>query len=134
MKAIDICKPGKMYREFGDVFSKHVEPLGFSVVRNYQGHGVGKKFHQKPGVPHYANNKTLCFMRPDHMFTIEPMVNQGVWNDVTWYDKWTITTVDELRSAQFEDQLLITEDGCEILSARTKSSPLLEHISLKPKA
>ena len=99
MKAIESCKPGKMYREVGNVIAKHVEPLGFSVVRTYRGHGVGRKFHQEPGVPHYANNKTVGFMRPGHVFTIEPMINAGVWNDVTWNDKWTSTTTDGQRSA-----------------------------------
>ena len=75
MKAIAICKPGKMYREIGDVISNHVEPMGFSVVRKYSGHGVGRKFHCKPTVPHYSRNKTVGFMRVGHVFTIEPMIN-----------------------------------------------------------
>ena len=128
MKTIkDVCKPGGMYRECGNVIAKHVEALGYSVVRSYVGHGVGRRFHQPPSVPHYAKNKAVGFMKVGHVFTIEPMVNMGVWKDKTWNDRWTSCTADGRRSAQFEHTLLITEDGCEILTARTKSSPPLEY-------
>ena len=99
MKSIEYCKPGAMYRECGNIISQHVEPLGFSVVRSYQGHGTGASFHQAPKVPHYANNKAVGFMKPGHIFTIEPMINAGIWKDVTWNDKWTSTTTDGQRSA-----------------------------------
>jgi len=68
-------------------------------------------------------------MKAGHIFTIEPMINEGVWKDITWNDKWTATTADGKRSAQFEHTLLITETGCEILTARTKHSPPLEHMT-----
>ena len=127
MKAIEICKPGTMYRQLGNVISEHTENLGFSVVRTYVGHGIGRLFHcSAPNVPHYKNNKANGFMKPGHIFTIEPMINQGKWKDVFWDDNWTATTSDGLRSAQFEHQILITEDGHEILTARTEDSPTLE--------
>ena len=116
----------------GDIISGHVEALGYSVVKSYQGHGVGRCFHQAPQIPHYGKNKAVGFMKPGHIFTIEPMVNMGVWKDVTWTDKWTSSTVDGQRSAQFEHTILITETGCEVLTARTKDSPPLEHIVQKP--
>jgi len=72
-------------------------------------------------------------MKAGHIFTIEPMINMGTWKDVTWNDKWTSSTEDGQRSAQFEHTLLITEDGCEILTAQTKDSLPLEHIVQKPK-
>jgi len=75
MKAIAQCKPGNMYRDLGNMISNHVEPLGYSVVRAYQGHGVGRNFHQAPSVPHYKNNKAVGFIKPGHVFTIEPMIN-----------------------------------------------------------
>ena len=65
-------------------------------------------------------------MKPGHIFTIEPMVNEGNYKDFTWNDKWTSSTVDGQRSAQFEHTLLITEDGCEVLTARLETSPPLE--------
>ena len=126
MKAIATCKPGTMYRDLGGIISEHVENLGFSVVKTYCGHGIGSLFHCSPSVPHYAKNKAVGFMKVGHIFTIEPMINAGVWKDVTWKDKWTAATTDGQRSAQFEHQLLITEDGCESLTARTKDSPALE--------
>ncbi len=72
-------------------------------------------------------------MKPGHIFTIEPMINQGIWKDITWNDKWTSTTADGQRSAQFEHTLLITEDGCEVLTARLPTSPPLEFLEQKPK-
>ena len=72
-------------------------------------------------------------MKPGHVFTIEPMINQGVWKDQTWNDGWTSTTVDGQRSAQFEHTLLITEDGVDILTARNEASPPLEFEVLKGK-
>lgn len=126
MKAIEICKPGTMYRNVGKVISEHCEELGFSVVRTYCGHGIGRMFHCNPNVPHYKGNKANGFMKEGHIFTIEPMINAGKWKDTLWNDNWTAPTVDGLRSAQFEHTLLITKDGCEILSARTEDSPILE--------
>ena len=73
-------------------------------------------------------------MKPGHVFTIEPMVNMGTWKDVTWNDKWTSVTVDGQRSAQFEHTILITEDGCEVLTARLPTSPALEFMEQKPAA
>jgi methionyl aminopeptidase len=99
MKSIEFCKPGKMYREVGNIISNYAEPLGFGVVRDYYGHGVGRVFHQAPQVPHYKKNKAVGFMKPGHIFTIEPMINQGEWMEKTWNDKWTSTTVDGLKSA-----------------------------------
>ena len=65
-------------------------------------------------------------MKPGHIFTIEPMINQGDWRDITWKDNWTSTTSDGQKSAQFEHTILITEDGHEVLTARLDNSPPLE--------
>eukprot|EP00331_Platyophrya_macrostoma_P017313 CAMPEP_0176464300 /NCGR_PEP_ID=MMETSP0127-20121128/36440_1 /TAXON_ID=938130 /ORGANISM="Platyophrya macrostoma, Strain WH" /LENGTH=389 /DNA_ID=CAMNT_0017856701 /DNA_START=40 /DNA_END=1205 /DNA_ORIENTATION=- len=121
-KALEICKPGTMYREVGNVIGKFIESKGLSVVRSYTGHGVGAFFHLAPNVPHYKNNKTPGFMKEGHIFTIEPMINQGTWNDVTWPDEWTAATEDGKRSAQFEHTILITKDGCEVLTKRLPES------------
>ena len=94
MKAIESCKPGAMYRELGNIISDHVEPLGFSVVTTYCGHGIGTTFHCNPLVPHYKQNKAGGFMKPGHIFTIEPMINMGSYKDFTWKDKWTSSTID----------------------------------------
>lgn len=117
-KAIEIVKPGTLYREVGNVIEKHVKPHGFQVVRSYCGHGIGKIFHTTPSVPHYAKNKAVGVMKAGHVFTIEPMINEGTWQDYLWPDDWTSTTKDGKRSAQFEHTILVTETGCEVLTAK----------------
>jgi methionyl aminopeptidase len=125
-KAIEICKPGTLYKEVGNVISKYIEAEGLSVVKTYCGHGVGKLFHCNPNIPHYKNNKAVGSMKAGHIFTIEPMINKGNWKDVTWLDNWTAVTADGLRSAQFEHTILITDTGCEVLTERLDNSPILE--------
>jgi methionyl aminopeptidase len=126
MNAIDMCKPEEMYKNAGNVISRHAEASGFSVVRSYCGHGVGRLFHCAPTIPHYAKNKANGIMRPGHIFTIEPMINQGTWRDQLWRDEWTSVTCDGQRSAQFEHTILITETGHDVLTARLPESPPLE--------
>lgn len=121
-EAIKMCKPGVLYRNLGKVISKVANAEGFSVVRSFCGHGVGKLLHTVPNIPHYANNKAVGVMKPGHTFTIEPMINEGTWHDVSWPDDWTISTRDGKRSAQFEHTILITETGCEVLTKRAFGS------------
>ena len=128
MKAIDICKPGVKISEIGNVIGEYIEQEGFSVVRNYIGHGIGKLFHTFPNVLHYKNNKAFGVMQAGNIFTIEPMVNEGTYKNVKWLDDWTVATEDGKRSAQFEHTLLITEDGVEVLTARNENSPPLEFL------
>ncbi|KAG0163013.1 Methionine aminopeptidase 1 [Apophysomyces sp. BC1034] len=115
-KAIAIVKPGVRYRDFGKVIEEHAKKNGFSVVRAFCGHGINQLFHCAPNVPHYANNKAVGIVRPGHIFTIEPMICEGKWQDHLWPDGWTATTTDGKRSAQFEHTLLVTETGVEILT------------------
>uniref|UniRef100_A0AAY4ARE1 Methionine aminopeptidase n=1 Tax=Denticeps clupeoides TaxID=299321 RepID=A0AAY4ARE1_9TELE len=122
MQAIDSVKPGIRYRELGNIIQKHAQASGFSVVRSYCGHGIHKLFHTAPNVPHYAKNKAVGVMKPGHVFTIEPMICEGGWQDETWPDGWTAVTRDGKRSAQFEHTLLVTETGCEILTFRLEDS------------
>merc|ERR1712137_252950 len=117
-KAIAACRPGTLYRDIGGIVSSHAQANGLSVVKTYCGHGIGRLFHTNPTVPHYAKNKAVGMMKPGHIFTIEPMINMGTWRDQLWPDDWTAVTRDGKRSAQFEETLLITEDGVEILTAR----------------
>ncbi|XP_077289678.1 methionine aminopeptidase 1 isoform X2 [Arctopsyche grandis] len=118
MKAIDIVKPGEKYREIGNVIQKHAQANGLSIVRTYCGHGIHRLFHTAPSVPHYAKNKAIGVMKPGHCFTIEPMINEGGWRDSQWPDNWTAVTCDGSWSAQFEQTLLVTETGCDILTKR----------------
>lgn len=123
--AILHVKPGVMCRDFGDIISKVTNKDGFQVVRSYCGHGIGAQFHSSPNIPHYAKNKAVGVLKPGMVFTIEPMVNEGCWQDDTWPDQWTSVTKDGKRSAQFEHTLLVTETGVEVMTARLPSSPPL---------
>ncbi|KIY50876.1 methionine aminopeptidase [Fistulina hepatica ATCC 64428] len=116
--AIAMCKPGVLFRDLGKVIEPVARTNGCSVVRTYTGHGINNLFHTTPNIPHYAKNKAVGTMKPGMLFTIEPMINLSPnWGDVHWPDNWTATTVDGKRSAQFEETLLITETGVEILTA-----------------
>ena len=126
MKAIEICKPGVKISEIGNVIGEYIEEEGFSVVKNYIGHGIGKLFHTLPNVLHYKNNNAFGVMKPGNIFTIEPMINEGTHKNIKWDDNWTVVTEDGKRSAQFEHTLLITDDGVEVLTARNENSPPLE--------
>jgi methionyl aminopeptidase len=115
---IHVVRPGTLYRDLGNTISKIAEADGFSVVRTYCGHGINSLFHAPPNVPHYARNKAVGTMKEGHVFTIEPMISEGVWQDEQWPDGWTAVTRDGKRSAQFEETLLVTADGVEVLTAK----------------
>jgi methionyl aminopeptidase len=118
-KSIKSLKPGKY---LNDCVGKIIEPLaesrGFSVVRELGGHGVGVKFHEDPFVYHYDLNKKDVLLKPGMIFTIEPMINASDDSRITIdrKDGWTIRTYDGSLSAQFEDTILITNTGYEVLT------------------
>lgn len=116
--ALELVKPGTLYRDLGTVIERTARANKCSVVRTYCGHGIGSHFHTIPNIPHYAKNKAKGTMKVGHVFTIEPMINLGVPGDKTWDDNWTAVTRDGQRSAQFEHMILVTETGYEILTAR----------------
>ena len=116
--ALALVKPGTLYRELGTAIHKVATAQQCSVVRTYCGHGIGSLFHTIPNVPHYHKNKAKGTMKVGHVFTVEPMINLGKSGDTTWGDNWTAVTTDGKRSAQFEHTVLVTENGCEILTAR----------------
>jgi len=119
--AIKMVKPGVKYRDVGNVIQKHAQANGFSVVRSYCGHGINRLFHTAPSIPHYAKNKAVGVMKPGHSFTIEPMISEGTWRDEQWPDDWTAVTQDGKLSAQFEETLLVTENGVEVLTKRANT-------------
>lgn len=129
-RALELVRPGTAYKELGGVIEKHAKPLGFSVVRTYCGHGIGRLFHCLPNIPHYTKNKAVGVMKPGHIFTIEPMINEGRWEDVSWPDQWTAATIDGKRSAQFEHTILVTADGYELLTAPLADSPSAPRIGV----
>ena len=118
-----LVRPGVKYRDIGKVIQKHATANGFSVVRTFCGHGINSSFHTNPTVPHYAGNRALGVMKAGHTFTIEPMINVGVHDTVMWPDDWTAVTKDGKPSAQFEQTLLITDNGCDILTQRQSGRP-----------
>ncbi|KAL9112507.1 MAG: hypothetical protein Q9187_007765, partial [Circinaria calcarea] len=122
-QAIQIVKPGMLFRDPGTVIEKHAKSRGCSVVKTYCGHGINQLFHTTPNVPHYAKNKAVGIAKPGMCFTIEPMITLGTYRDKTWPDDWTSVTQDGSRTAQFEHTLLVTEDGVEVLTARLEDSP-----------
>jgi len=116
--AIHICKPGALIRDIGKTIEPIARANGCAVVKTFTGHGVNDLFHGPPNIPHYAKNKAVGTMKPGMVFTIEPMLNLGTsWEEIHWPDNWTATTIDGRRSAQFEETLLITETGVEVLTA-----------------
>ncbi|KAJ3338310.1 Methionine aminopeptidase 1 [Gonapodya sp. JEL0774] len=117
-KAIELVKPNTPYRSLGRVIERHATSRGFGVIRTYCGHGIHRYFHCAPSVPHYEKNKAVGTMQEGHIFTIEPMISEGRWEDKLWPDRWTAATVDGKRSAQFEHTLLVTKTGCDVLTAK----------------
>lgn len=116
IKGIDAVKPGVFFNAIGRVIERHATENGFSVVREFTGHGIGEYFHMAPYVAHFfeAGNKKV--IEEGMTFTIEPMINAGGAECRFWSDKWTAVTTDLSRSAQFEHTILVTADGAEILT------------------
>jgi methionyl aminopeptidase len=120
-KGIEQVKPGAYLSNIGFKIQKFVEKKGYSVVRDYTGHGVGLEFHEPPTVLHYGRPNRGIKLLPGMVFTIEPMVNMGDWRtELDESDGWTVYTRDRKNSAQFEHSILVTETGYEILTDSPK--------------
>jgi methionyl aminopeptidase len=117
-KAIGILKPGITLGDIGHAIQSYAEPQGFSIVRDYCGHGIGNQFHEDPQVLHYGKPNTGMQLQEGMTFTIEPMLNAGKKDVKTLPDEWTVVTKDHSLSAQWEHTILITKDGYEILTLR----------------
>ena len=126
MKAIQILKPGIKLGDIGYEIQSYVEKKGFSVVRDFCGHGIGKEFHTPPSVLHFGEPGEGPRLEPGMFLTIEPMINLGGWQTKILNDGWTAVTKDRSLSAQFEHTIGITEDGNEIftLSKNDTSFPI----------
>ena len=120
MKAIKILKPNVKLGDIGYAIQSHVEEKGFSVVRDFCGHGVNTKFHEAPNVLHYGEKNTGIELMPGMTFTIEPMINSGKYEVKVLNDGWTAVTKDKSLSAQFEHTVGITENGYEIFTESVK--------------
>jgi methionyl aminopeptidase len=117
-KAINLVKPGAKLGDIGYIIQSHAESLGFSVVRDYCGHGIGRVFHEDPQVLHYGKPNTGLTLQAGMTFTIEPMLNAGKKEVKLLPDDWTVVTKDHSLSAQWEHTLLVTDTGVEILTLR----------------
>ena len=116
-RAIKAVKPGREINVIGRVIEKYAQRFGYGVVRDYTGHGVGETFHTGLVIPHYdAAPHYATVIEPGMVFTIEPMLNLGTPDCVSWDDGWTVLTADGRRSAQFEHTLVVTYAGAEILT------------------
>jgi methionyl aminopeptidase len=120
---IETAQPGAHLNDIGAAIQKFVEAHGFSVVRQYVGHGVGRELHEDPQVPHYRQNSRGVRLRTGMTFTIEPMVNAGTYETVTMPDEWTVVTKDHRLSAQYEHTVAITDRGPEILTLPSVGEP-----------
>jgi len=120
MRAIKILKPGVRLGDIGYEIQSFVEEKGFSVVRDFCGHGISTTFHEPPNILHYGSKNSGMDLRPGMTFTIEPMINAGKYNVKMLNDGWTAVTKDKSLSAQFEHTLGITENGYEIFTESAK--------------
>jgi len=120
MKAIRILRPGIKIGDIGHEIQSFVEAKGFSVVRDFCGHGISTVFHETPNILHYGKKNTGAELMPGMTFTIEPMINAGKFPVKILNDGWTAVTKDKSLSAQFEHTLGITENGYEIFTESAK--------------
>ena len=120
IKAIKILRPGKKLGDIGYEIQSYVEERGFSVVRDFCGHGIGNVFHESPNILHYGKKNSGIELKPGMTFTIEPMINAGKFDIKVLKDGWTAVTKDKSLSAQFEHTVGITENGYEIFTESDK--------------
>jgi methionyl aminopeptidase len=115
-KGIRAIVPGAHLGDIGHTIQRHAESHGFSVVREFCGHGIGRQFHEEPQVLHYGRPGTGLKLQPGMMFTIEPMINAGRAGIRALADGWTIVTADHSLSAQWEHTVLVTPEGFEVMT------------------
>ncbi len=118
---IDVIKPGAKLGDIGHAIQVHAESAGFSVVREFCGHGIGRRFHEEPQILHYGRPGTGMELQPGMIFTVEPMINAGRREVREMSDGWTIVTRDRSLSAQWEHTVLVTETGYDVLTVSEKA-------------
>lgn len=115
---IDMVKPGVRLGDIGHAIQQYAEGHGYSVVREYCGHGIGRIYHEDPQVLHYGTPGTGLALQEGMCFTIEPMINAGKRHVKMLHDGWTVVTKDHSLSAQWEHTILVTRDGHDVLTTR----------------
>ena len=113
---IEAVAPGGRVGDIGHAIQSVAEPRGYSVVRDFVGHGVGRRFHEDPQIPHYGTRGRGPRLRPGMTFTVEPMINEGKPGAEVQRDGWTALTIDRSLSAQYEHTLEVTQDGVRVLT------------------
>ena len=132
-KGISAVRPGGTTGDIGYAIQSFVEPRGYSVVRQFSGHGIGRIFHTAPAILHYGRPGAGERLLPGMTFTIEPMINLGDWRcHILKEDGWTAVTVDGSLSAQFEHTVLVTETGVEVLTLGVGEALQIEASSAPP--
>ena len=116
-------KPGARLGDIGHAIQCHAEAAGYSVVREYCGHGIGRQMHEAPQVLHHGKSGTGVTLREGMVFTIEPMINQGDYRVKTLKDGWTVVTRDKKLTAQWEHTVAVTANGFEVLTLRPEEQP-----------
>ncbi len=122
-RGIRKVKPGARLGDIGHAIQSFAEKAGYSVVREFCGHGIGKKFHEDPQVLHYGKPGTGLELKPGMIFTVEPMINAGKKDIRMLNDGWTVVTADHSLSAQWEHTVLVTNDGFEVLTVSPGTPP-----------
>jgi methionyl aminopeptidase len=115
-RAIEECRPGKHLGDIGWAVQQHAEANGYSVVRDYVGHGIGRRMHEDPQIPNYGKPGLGTKIKPGYVFAVEPMVNKGSHYTKVLSDGWTVVTLDGQPSAHVEHTIAITEEGPEVLT------------------
>jgi methionyl aminopeptidase len=115
-RGIAAVKPGRPFSDIGRAIEDHATANNYEVVRAFVGHGIGEQFHTDLQIPHYFEPRFTAIMETGMIFTIEPMISMGTGQHRIWSDDWTAVTADGSRTAQFEDTVLVTDDGVEILT------------------
>ena len=121
MSAISIIKNVKRLGYIGNVIQSYVEKKGFSVVRDFCGHGIGTTFHEPPNILHYGKKGEGIELQTGMIFTVEPMINEGIYHTKVLKDGWTAVTKDKSLSAQFEHTVGVTNEGFEIFTKSKKN-------------
>lgn len=127
--AIEQCRPGHHLGDIGWAVQSHAEAHGYSVVRDYVGHGIGRRMHEDPQIPNYGKPGKGLRIKKGYVFAVEPMINLGGLQTRTLKDGWTVVTVDGQPSAHAEHTIAITEDGPEVLTLVGAASPLTAELT-----
>jgi len=123
-RAIEKCRDGNHIGDIGFAVQSHAEAHGYSIVRDYVGHGIGRQMHEDPQIPNYGKPGKGPKIKKGYVFAVEPMINLGSHHTKTLKDGWTVVTVDGRPSAHVEHTIAVTEEGPEVLTLVKESAPV----------